>query len=97
MSISCARTARTSCSRVSTGTGSLLLLKLEGSQQALVRIHGDRGLMENLRHGDTRTLRVLWDAKDREDWRRAEEVFLPWPLGFPQPTPIRWATAWPRR
>jgi hypothetical protein len=27
--ISCARTARTSCSRVSTGTGSLLLLKIE--------------------------------------------------------------------
>jgi predicted dehydrogenase len=56
---------------------------LEGSQQAWMRLHGDRGLMENLRHGDTRTLRVLWDAKDGEDWRRAEEVFLPWPPGFP--------------
>jgi predicted dehydrogenase len=56
---------------------------LEGSQQAWMRIHGDRGLLENLRHGDTRTLRVVWDAKDGEDWRRAEEVFLPWPPRFP--------------
>jgi predicted dehydrogenase len=55
---------------------------LEASQQAWVRIHGDRGLMENLRQGDTRTLRVVWDAKDGEDWRRAEEVFLPWPPEF---------------
>jgi predicted dehydrogenase len=55
---------------------------LEGSQQAWVRLHGDRGLMENLRQGDTRTLRVVWDAKDGEDWRRAEEVYLPWPSGF---------------
>ena len=56
---------------------------LEGSQQAWVRIHGDRGLMENLRHGDTRTLRVVWDAGDGEGWRQAEEVYLPWPPGFP--------------
>jgi hypothetical protein len=56
---------------------------LEGSQQAWVRIHGDRGLMENLRRGDTRTLRVVWDAKDGEDWRRAEEAYLPWPPEFP--------------
>jgi predicted dehydrogenase len=56
---------------------------LEGSQQAWMRIHGDRGVMENLRHGDTRTLQVVWDAKDSEDWRRAEEVFLPWRPGFP--------------
>jgi predicted dehydrogenase len=56
---------------------------LEGGQQAWVRLHGDRGLMENLRHGDTRTLRVVWDAKDGEDWRRAEEIYLPWPPGFP--------------
>jgi predicted dehydrogenase len=56
---------------------------LEGSQQAWVRLHGDRGLMENLRQGDTRTLRVVWDAKDGEDWRRAEEVYLPWPPDFP--------------
>jgi predicted dehydrogenase len=59
---------------------------LEASQQAWVRIHGDRGLMENLRHGDTRTLRVVWDAKDGEDWRRAEEVYLPWPPEFPATT-----------
>lgn len=56
---------------------------LEGSQQAWVRLHGDRGLMENLRQGDTRTLRVVWEAKDGEDWRRAEEVYLPWPPDFP--------------
>jgi len=56
---------------------------LEGSQQAWVRLHGDRGLMENLRQGDTRTLRVTWDAEDGEDWRRAEEVYLPWPPEFP--------------
>jgi predicted dehydrogenase len=55
---------------------------LEGSQQAWVRLHGDRGLMENLRHGDTRTLRVVWDVEDGEDWRRAEEVYLPWPPEF---------------
>jgi predicted dehydrogenase len=60
---------------------------LEASQQAWVRIHGDRGLMENLRHGDTRTLRVVWDvAADGEDGRRAEEVFLPWPPGLPATT-----------
>jgi predicted dehydrogenase len=56
---------------------------LEAGQQAWVRLHGDRGLMENLRQGDTRALRVVWDAKDGEDWRRAEEVYLPWPPEFP--------------
>jgi predicted dehydrogenase len=57
---------------------------LEASQQAWVRIHGDRGLMENLRHGDTRTLRVVWDVvADEEAGRRAEEVLLPWPPEFP--------------
>jgi predicted dehydrogenase len=56
---------------------------LEGSQQAWVRLHGDRGLMENLRQGDTRTLRVTWDVEDGQDWRRAEEVSLPWPPEFP--------------
>jgi predicted dehydrogenase len=56
---------------------------LEAGQQAWVRVHGDRGLMENLRQGDTRTLRVAWDAPDGEGWRRAEEVFLPWPPEFP--------------
>jgi predicted dehydrogenase len=56
---------------------------LEASQQAWVRLHGDRGLMENLRHGDTRTLRMLWDVEDGEDWQRAEEVYLPWPPEFP--------------
>jgi predicted dehydrogenase len=56
---------------------------LEGSQQAWVRLHGDRGLMENLRQGDTRTLRVAWDVKDGKGWRRVEEVYLPWPPEFP--------------
>jgi predicted dehydrogenase len=56
---------------------------LEAGQQAWVRLHGDRGLMENLRHGDTRTLRVVWDAEDGRDGRRAEEVYLPWPAEFP--------------
>jgi predicted dehydrogenase len=58
---------------------------LQASQQAWVRIHGDHGLMENLRHGDTRTLRVLWDVADDQgsDGRREEEVFLPWPAEFP--------------
>jgi predicted dehydrogenase len=56
---------------------------LEGGQQAWVRLHGDRGLMENLRHGDTCTLRVVWDASDGDDRRRAEEVYLPWPPDFP--------------
>jgi predicted dehydrogenase len=56
---------------------------LEGSQPAWVRLHGDRGLMENLRQGDTRRLRVVWNARDGEDWRRAEEVYLPWPPGVP--------------
>jgi predicted dehydrogenase len=59
---------------------------LEAGQQAWVRVHGDRGLMENLRHGDTRTLRVVWEVKDGEEWRRAEEVFLPWPTEFPAST-----------
>jgi predicted dehydrogenase len=56
---------------------------LQGSQQSWVRVHGDRGLMENLRQGDTRTLRVVWDAPDGDDWRRAEEVLLPWPPELP--------------
>jgi len=56
---------------------------LEAGQQAWVRLHGDRGLMENLRQADTRTLRVVWDARDGQDWRRAEEVYLPWPPEFP--------------
>ena len=59
---------------------------LEAGQQAWVRLHGDRGLMENLRHGDTRTLRMIWDARDGQGWRRAEEAFLPWPAGFPATT-----------
>ena len=53
---------------------------LEAGQQSWVRIHGDRGLMENLRLGDTRTLRVVWDVKDGEELRRAEKVFLAGPL-----------------
>jgi predicted dehydrogenase len=56
---------------------------LEAGQQAWVRIHGDRGLMENLRQGDTRTLRVVWDVKDGLNWRRAEEAYLPWPPEVP--------------
>jgi predicted dehydrogenase len=56
---------------------------LEAGQQAWVRLHGDRGLMENLRQGDSRTLRVVWDVKDGEGWQRAEELYLPWPPGFP--------------
>jgi predicted dehydrogenase len=56
---------------------------LEAGQQSWVRLHGDRGLMENLRHGDTRTLRVVWDVVDGKDGRRAEEAYLPWPREFP--------------
>jgi predicted dehydrogenase len=56
---------------------------LEGSQPSWVRICGDRGLMENLRQGDTRTLRVVRDVKEGEGWRRAEEVYRPWPGEFP--------------
>ena len=26
---------------------------------------------------------MVWDAKDGEDWRRAEEVYLPWPPELP--------------
>jgi predicted dehydrogenase len=54
---------------------------LEAGQQSWVRIHGDRGLMENLRHGDTRTLRVVWDDDVDGEARRVEEVSLPWPPG----------------
>jgi predicted dehydrogenase len=50
---------------------------LEAGQQSRVRVHGDRGLMENLRHGDTRTLRVVWDRAGDENGQRTEEVFLP--------------------
>jgi predicted dehydrogenase len=56
---------------------------LAAGQQSWVRIHGDRGLLENLRHGDTRTLRVVWDVAGDEGGRRAEEVSLPWPAEFP--------------
>jgi predicted dehydrogenase len=58
---------------------------LQGSQQAWVRIHGDRGLLENLRHGDTRTLRAVRDV-DGDHGGRREEVFLPWPEEFPPST-----------
>ena len=56
---------------------------LEAGQQAWVRIHGDRGLMENPRQADTRTMRVVWNVKEGEEWRRAEEAYLPWPPEFP--------------
>jgi predicted dehydrogenase len=56
---------------------------LEAGQQSWVRIHGDQGLMENLRQGDSRTIRVVWDVVDERDGRGAEEVFLPWPPEFP--------------
>jgi hypothetical protein len=59
---------------------------LEAGQQSWVRVHGDRGLMENLRQGDTRTLRVVWDAVDGQGGRRAEEVLVPWPAEFPPTT-----------
>jgi predicted dehydrogenase len=60
---------------------------LEAGQRAWVRIHGDRGLMENRRHGDTRTLRVVWDdLAGGEAGQRAEEVVLPWPPEFPATT-----------
>jgi predicted dehydrogenase len=56
---------------------------LEAGQQSWVRICGDRGLMENLRQGDTRTLRVVWDVEEADGGRRAEEVYRPWPPEFP--------------
>jgi predicted dehydrogenase len=55
---------------------------LAAGQRSWVRIQGDRGLMENLRHGDTRALRVVGDAEDGQ----AEEVLLPWPPEFPATT-----------
>jgi hypothetical protein len=27
---------------------------------------------------------VAWDAKQGQDWRRAEEVYLPWPPDVPR-------------
>jgi hypothetical protein len=70
---------------------------LQASQQAWVRIHGDRGLIENLRHGDTRTLRVLWDAAGDKDGRREEEVLLPWPAEFRPTSADPMGDGWPRR
>ena len=29
---------------------------------------------------------MAWDVRDGQGWRRAEEVFLPWPAGFPAAT-----------
>jgi predicted dehydrogenase len=55
---------------------------LAAGQRSWVRIHGDRGLMENLRHGDTGALRVVGDGEDGQ----AEEVSLPWPPEFPATT-----------
>jgi len=52
---------------------------LAGGQQSWVRLHGDHGSMENLRHGDTRTIRVVREAGGET----VEEVLLPWPAGFP--------------
>src|SRR5215212_10590157 len=61
-----------------------VILVNDFDQHAPVAVRAlDRGLMENLRHGDTRTVRVVWDARDGDDWRRAEEVYLPWPPEFP--------------
>ena len=56
---------------------------LQASQQAWVRLHGDRGLMENLRQGDTRTLRVLWDIVDDENGRRKRRSSYPGRRSFP--------------
>jgi predicted dehydrogenase len=53
---------------------------LAAGQRSWVRIQGDLGLMENLRHGDTRSLRVVLDG---EDGHQAEEVLLPWPPELP--------------
>jgi hypothetical protein len=55
--------------------------------------------MENLRHGDTRTLRVVWDVPldDDAEGPRAEEVFLPWPPESPPQRPTRSAMEWPKR
>jgi hypothetical protein len=30
-----------------------------------------------LRHGDTRTLRVAWDVRDGQDWRRVPDLRRP--------------------
>ena len=70
---------------------------LEAGQQSWVRIHGDRGLMENLRQGDTRTLR--WSgtsSTSRADGgpRRSSSPGRP---GSLRPPPIRSVTASPRR
>jgi predicted dehydrogenase len=56
---------------------------LAAGQKSWVRIHGDLGLMENLRHGDTRTLRVVRKAVGEPADGPAEEVYVPAPVGFP--------------
>jgi hypothetical protein len=42
-----------------------------------VRIHGNQGLMENLRYGDTRWLRVRREPFDKEEGEPTERVYLP--------------------
>jgi predicted dehydrogenase len=69
---------------------------LEAGQQSWVRIHGDHGLMENLRHGDTRTMRVVWDVAD-ETANGPRRCASPGRRGSPPPPRTRSATAWPRR
>ena len=59
---------------------------LEAGQQAWVRVHGDRGLMENLRSGDTRTIRVVRTPGPSGEGESVEEVLMPWPPDFPPTT-----------
>lgn len=42
-----------------------------------VRIHGNRGLMENLRHGDTRQLRVRIEPFEKTEDEVVEQVYTP--------------------
>lgn len=58
----------------------LLQVSLRG-ESIWVRIHGSRGQMENLRHGDTSTVRVRREQYHEKQTSPVEQIYLP---NFPQ-------------
>lgn len=58
---------------------------LAGGQWSWVRVHGDHGLMENMREGDTGRLRVVREGLT--DGPPVEELYLPTVEGFAPDTP----------
>ena len=69
--------------------GSVILVRMSNGATVIVnglllrghgnfyRLHGSRGLMENLRHGDSNMLRIVHEAWDRKPGDEAEKIYRP--------------------